>query len=366
MKRNAIVAAAFAVAISGMAAQAALVDVTKIKKIEVGADTPYGETAAERANKQVTFDWVSMMMVDRKPKEAFEKYVSKDFCDWSMAGLNKPCGNANDTLNGMARMFSQPQKPGELSEVPTAASVNGEMVTHFGAGVDIFQVKNGKVVAHWDASPPAEVTIKAHHPDFTKWVTGDRKGPPPGETGPSDTQVTVTQAMLTSVNTGPIGPYGETAKEMANKRTVFEWNHMSMIQGKRKEAFEKYVDKKFCDHSHMITAMKKECGTWDEVANNSLMTGKPAKVGDKLEMPTMATVNGEMVTMYGKGIDVFRVQNGKITDHWDASPPVTVTIKAHSLEQVEREFRVKLGLLDASFGRGGMNAAPGGAQQAPK
>jgi hypothetical protein len=40
--------------------------------------------------------------------------------------------------------------------------------------------------------------------------------------------------------------------------------------------------------------------------------------------------------MYGEGVDVFRVVNGKITDHWDGSPPATVTIKAHPPGTAER------------------------------
>jgi hypothetical protein len=34
-----------------------------------------------------------------------------------------------------------------------------------------------------------------------------------------------------------------------------------------------------------------------------------------------------MVTMYGTGVDIFRVVNGKITDHWDASPAKAIAFK---------------------------------------
>jgi len=43
-----------------------------------------------------------------------------------------------------------------------------------------------------------------------------------------------------------------------------------------------------------------------------------------------------MVTMWGEGVDIFRVHNGKITDHWDASPPDTATVKAHAPGTAQR------------------------------
>ncbi|MGC3981460.1 MAG: hypothetical protein QM808_09390 [Steroidobacteraceae bacterium] len=354
-----------AVALTTFAAHAAMVDVTKITKVDVGPITPYGETPAEVANKRVAFEWVYMMMVQRKPKEAFDKYVSKDFCDWSMASLKKPCGTAEQTLNGMARMYQQPAKPGELSEVPTLAAVNGEMVTMYGEGVDIFQVKNGKIVAHWDASPPAQITIEAHPPGFTEWVMGDRKsGTIPSWGKPSPNAVTVTPMLISAVNTGPITPYGETPQEMANKRVVFEWNHMTLIEGKRRAAMEKYLSKDYCNHGHISNRGLKECNTYDEIYARG--DNPPAKVGDVIEIPVMATVNGEMVTMYGAGVDIFRVVNGKITDHWDGTAPVEVTIKAHNKETTERQFKVKLGLLDESFGRGGANAMGAGSAPAAR
>ena len=53
----------------------------------------------------------------------------------------------------------------------------------------------------------------------------------------------------------------------------------------------------------------------------------------------MASVDGEMVTMYGAGVDVFRVVNGKITNHWDASPGKSVVIKEHGFDQGDASTR---------------------------
>lgn len=142
--------------------------------------------------------------------------------------------------------------------------------------------------------------------------------------------------FIKNINVGPITPYGETPAEAARKRLAFEWVYTMMMQGKVREAFEKYVDKNFCDHGHLVTHGKRDCGSWEEAQVGFQHFAANAKPGAKAEVPTYATVDGEMVTMYGAGVDIFRVHDGKITDHWDGSPPATVTIKAHAPGTAER------------------------------
>lgn len=327
--------------------------------VQTGPLTPYGETAAEQAAKKIAYEWNCLSMVEGKAREAFEKYVSKDFCDHShlLTQGRKDCGNYDETLANFVRMVQQ-FGGGDSLEVPVMASVNGEMVTMFGAGVDIFRIKDGKLTDHWDASPPTRITVKAHAPGFAEWVWGERKGPPPSVAGSTPTAIVVDDSVLTAVNMGPMTPYGETTQEQLNKWTVLAWNYMSMVQGKSKEAVEKYFAADFCDHSHMMTRGKKLCATREEMLASPIGQAKAAKLGDRLVMPHMATVNGEMVTMYGEGIDIFRVRNGKITDHWDASPPAAVTIKEHGFDTVERMMKVLAG--DASqFGPPGGGAGMG-------
>jgi predicted SnoaL-like aldol condensation-catalyzing enzyme len=223
------------------------------------------------------------------------------------------------------------------------ASVNGDMVTMYGEGVDIFRVKDGKLTDHWDASPPAEANMAAHAAGFAAWVMGDRKAAPPSVAGAKPAGVEVTRQLMTAVNTGPLTPYAETAKESDAKRTVFSWNYQAMILGKPQEAAQKYLADNFCDHSHMVTRAQKECGTRAELMAGPMGRYVAAKEGTRIEMPTMGTVSGEMVTLYGPGVDIFRVVNGKITDHWDASPPKAITVKAHPPEVPDEMIRVLRG-----------------------
>jgi predicted SnoaL-like aldol condensation-catalyzing enzyme len=360
IKHNAALLAAISIAVLNTAS-AEMLDPATLRKGEVGPLTPYGETAKEAAAKKIMYEWLYTNAVERNPQQAFATYVSKDYCNHGHLSTRgqKDCSDYQETVTRWVNNYGKPLQPGQKIEWPTLASVNGEMVTMYGEGVDIFRVKDGKITDHWDASPPAAAHIKAHAPGFLQWLLSERKGPPPGYEGPSTTAVTVTQAMLDKIDVGPVTPYGETAKEIANKRVMFEFNHLNMVLAQPKQAYEKYVSKNYCNHGHLSTRMQKECSGYDESLAGALTRyTKAAKVGDKLEIPTMASVNGEMVTLYGAGVDIFRVVDGKITDHWDGSPPAEVNIKAHAADFVDRMVRTVAGEKDLPMGPGPVAPAP--------
>ena len=136
---------------------------------------------------------------------------------------------------------------------------------------------------------------------------------------------------LAAVGVGPVTPYGETPEEAANKRVVFEWNYLTMVKHQPQEAYARFVSPSYCDHGHMETMGKRPCASFKENLDSYVRRHPPGRVApDEGEIPHLASVDGEMVTMYGKGVDIFRVHDGKITDHWDASPPAAVSIPAHA------------------------------------
>lgn len=137
------------------------------------------------------------------------------------------------------------------------------------------------------------------------------------------------KAMCASGDVGARTVYGETKAEAAAKKVAFDWACMVLVEGKVKEGFEKYVAKDFCDHSHMANAGLKLCADYNETRTLFVRMAAMLVKDGKIEFPIAATVNGEMVTQYGAGADIFRVHNGKLTDHWDASPPITHTLEAH-------------------------------------
>lgn len=128
-------------------------------------------------------------------------------------------------------------------------------------------------------------------------------------------------AIIKKGDTGPVTAFGETQAEQLSKKVMFDWVYLMMVDRKPQEAFAKYVSKNYCDHGHLAAGMNRDCASYEETLKSFMRYARPLKSNEKVEIPTMAAVNGEMVTMFGDGIDIFRVHSGKITDHWDASPP---------------------------------------------
>jgi predicted SnoaL-like aldol condensation-catalyzing enzyme len=153
------------------------------------------------------------------------------------------------------------------------------------------------------------------------------------------------KALCDRGDTGPRTVYGETKDEAAAKKIMVTWTCMTLVQGKVKEAFALYVSKDFCDHSHMANAGLKPCSNYDEVERMFTRMSVMMVHDGKIEFPTSAVVNGELVTQYGAGVDSWRVHDGKITDHWDASPAVAVTLSAHDKSFSDRmQKQIDLGV----------------------
>lgn len=99
----------------------------------------------------------------------------------------------------------------------------------------------------------------------------------------------------------------ESKEESDNKTIVLNWFRLSFQEGKASEAFEKYVSRDFKEHSRRLR------GGYDSTLK-VLSSMKPRALNPK------ALVNDEIVFVQSEiGNEVFRVQNGKITDHWDVN-----------------------------------------------
>jgi predicted SnoaL-like aldol condensation-catalyzing enzyme len=124
---------------------------------------------------------------------------------------------------------------------------------------------------------------------------------------------------------------------------MFMTVHLQFLEGKARTMMETYFAKDYCNHGHLSTRGQKDCQTYEEKLALSKDTNVKPKAGDVIEIPTLASVNGEMVTMYGAGVDIFRVRNGKVMEHWDASPGRPITIKAHDKAFVDNMVKVVAG-----------------------
>ena len=133
-----------------------------------------------------------------------------------------------------------------------------------------------------------------------------------------------------------------TSQEAANMQVVLRWSRL-LFSGHPGEAFQRYVSKRFVEHSHLVTSRLKDgqagyaqalafltqdLGAAPAEASDSESTDTPAP--PQKALPTLVA-DGDMVTLYSRiGADIFRVQNGKITDHWDATPQRRVVLPGQS------------------------------------
>lgn len=100
-------------------------------------------------------------------------------------------------------------------------------------------------------------------------------------------------------------------EELRNKDIVSKW--MAMVWGgQAEEAFRLYVSPDFRQHGHRNNGV-----------GYALMLEALKKMRATPERPftiTKAVADEDMVTMQTSvGIDLYRVKDGKITDHWDGS-----------------------------------------------
>lgn len=138
------------------------------------------------------------------------------------------------------------------------------------------------------------------------------------------------RSLCAAGNTGPRTPFGETTEETANKKVAFAWACKVFVEGDVRGAFEQYVSKTdFCDHSHMANTQGAACTDYEaSIQLLSRMAGHFVRNG-RLDFPTQSAVNGELVTQWGPDADIYRVHDGKITDHWDAAVTKSISLQSH-------------------------------------
>lgn len=123
----------------------------------------------------------------------------------------------------------------------------------------------------------------------------------------------------------------ETPAEQQARRVVTEWYRLRET-GHGREAVEKYMAKDFVSHSHIGGLNQPKDGRSDyqrELEMAERMSGAQMKLPPELTLtPFQIRVDDDLVTYYAGNlaVDIMRVKNGKITDHWDASPLDPVTL----------------------------------------
>lgn len=114
--------------------------------------------ADEAANKQLVLDFMKMLFIDHKVDEAIDKYLDPGYIQHNPA---VPTGAA--PVRGFFKGFYERQ-PAATIEIKRALADGDLVAVHYRAiftpgergfaVVDIFRVKDGKIVEHWDVLTP--------------------------------------------------------------------------------------------------------------------------------------------------------------------------------------------------------------------
>ena len=122
-----------------------------------------------RDNRAIVTDFARLFYTERDVKGAFEKYVVPDYIQHN-PGL---ADGRDAAVAALAPMFADRVKSFQIKRI----LVDGDMaVIHVharptpdsrGASVfDMYRLKNGKIVEHWDAIQPVPAESKNPHPMF--------------------------------------------------------------------------------------------------------------------------------------------------------------------------------------------------------
>lgn len=133
-----------------------------------GCSAPENGAQTER-NRQIVADFARVFYAEKDVKRAFETYVVPEYIQH-----NPGISDGRDAaIAALAPMFSAPGATFEVKRI----MVDGDMaVIHlFGRGdprtkgaavADIYRLKNGKIVEHWDVLQPMPDKSANPHPMF--------------------------------------------------------------------------------------------------------------------------------------------------------------------------------------------------------
>jgi predicted SnoaL-like aldol condensation-catalyzing enzyme len=135
---------------------------------------------------------------------------------------------------------------------------------------------------------------------------------------PPSSAKTADERFAEALATFKESPAEEAAKQVVLKRFKLD------MEGKAMEAM-KLVSPNFTEHmtpARMPKDGKTAYQRFMERAKQTEAKGNPPATDKKmLEFPTQARASEDLVTLFhAYGCDIFRVQGGLVTDHWDCTP----------------------------------------------
>ena len=123
----------------------------------------------ESRNREVVHDFARMFYQERDVRRAFEKHVAPDYIQH-----NPGVADGRDAaIAALDPMFSNPGARFEVKRILVDGDFavihlfgKGDPATRGAAVADIYRLKDGKIVEHWDVLQPMPETSVNPHPMF--------------------------------------------------------------------------------------------------------------------------------------------------------------------------------------------------------
>ena len=122
------------------------------------------------ANKKLAVDFFTLLLIDKQPQAAFDKYASQNYIQHNPVADD---GQA-PAIKFLSDWFAA--NPRSIIEIKRVIAAGDLVAIHHhmrtspeargSAAVDIFRVDNGKIVEHWDVVQPIPEKSANKHPMF--------------------------------------------------------------------------------------------------------------------------------------------------------------------------------------------------------
>ena len=134
------------------------------------ASTAFAADPVTAANKKLAVDFFNLLLVEKKPQEAFDKYAGKNYIQHNPVAAD---GHA-PAIKFLSDWFAK--NPRAVIQIKRVIAEGDLVAIHHHmrtspevrgmAAVDIFRVENGKVVEHWDVVQAIPEKSANPHPMF--------------------------------------------------------------------------------------------------------------------------------------------------------------------------------------------------------
>ncbi|MDB5662929.1 MAG: hypothetical protein JWN59_1267 [Sphingomonas bacterium] len=302
-------------------APAALAAIGLISTAQAAAAQTAPSRLTEVSRAGIT-DFARLLVVERKPEQAFSRYFAPRLIQHDPEIAD---GGSGDDAFLEERRQANPGKyaaTDQFANVVHTILADGDLVaikSHVftspnDAGrvfVDIWRVEKGKFIEHWDVIQP--ITPETANPAAIGCGVGASHA--------------AARAAGNTVAKPACGAPDRSVDSEASRRTVLAYMQMGQQPGKLEQAISTYLAEDFVQHSRHIPPGRQ--GLIDY-----MQARDAARRADKRTSHFARTVaDGNMVLVHrrvttasdprGRAIiDLFRLRDGRIAEHWDVIQPI--------------------------------------------